>query len=259
MGTVLEIICTCPDECPEEIWAFASLSLHKYLDLGDLSWVTSLPGLASLSYTLYFGTESLRGTSAVGFTSSFGSSVRTGGEPEVSLLDTEAEEYTNLHLRSHLTMLPAGDGWADTSRSSVKASSEVPWWLMVFRRCDVEHSCVPSKHLGHCLYVLPVSFKVTLGQPPSGCEPTTLGTDWWGLIQIRSHRATGLFLLLQSVSRESQWDQEGERGRRKANMNLLDHLKSPGFAPRRENSRWLGSLRSYNVDPSFLGSSGSLS
>lgn len=33
----LEIICTCPDECPEEIWAFASLSLHKYLDLGDLS------------------------------------------------------------------------------------------------------------------------------------------------------------------------------------------------------------------------------
>lgn len=69
MGTVLEIICTCPDECPEEIWAFASLSLHQYLDLGRLVLSYSLPGLASLSYTLYFGTESLRGTSALGFTS----------------------------------------------------------------------------------------------------------------------------------------------------------------------------------------------
>lgn len=70
---------------------------------------------------------------------------------------------------------------------------------MVFWLCDVERSCVPSKHLGHCLPVLPVSAKVTLGSLLLAVSPQLLELTDKSLIQIRSHRATGLFLQLQSV------------------------------------------------------------
>lgn len=111
MGTVLEVICTCPDECPEESWAFASISLYKCLDLGRLVLRYSV-SLGWLPFpTLFTLEQSLCGGPPLsGLTRAFGSSVRTGGEPEVSLLETEAEKCTDLHSRSLLTMLPAGDG-----------------------------------------------------------------------------------------------------------------------------------------------------
>lgn len=111
MGTVPEIICRCQDECPEESWAFASISLHKCLDLGRLVLNHSVSLGWLLFPTLFTLEQSLcRGPQLSGLTRPFGSSVGAGGEPEVSLLETEAEECTNLHLLSHLTMLPAGDG-----------------------------------------------------------------------------------------------------------------------------------------------------
>lgn len=92
-------------------WAFASISLHKCLDLGRLVLSHSV-SLGWLPFPTLFTLErSLCGGPWLsGLPHAFGSSVRAGGEPEVSLLETEAEGCTNLHLLSHLTVLPAGGG-----------------------------------------------------------------------------------------------------------------------------------------------------